>query len=61
MEGLFEEYGCEIGATISMPPPPGGWPDNTLFVPKMVLGLSEMTVKVYGSNNKTYEAKLEFL
>ncbi|XP_060590164.1 heat shock 70 kDa protein 12B-like isoform X2 [Ruditapes philippinarum] len=56
-----EEYGCEIGATIVMPAPPGGWPGFTKFVPKMVLGLSEMTVNVYGSNNETYEAKLEFL
>jgi hypothetical protein len=56
-----EEYGCEIGATIVMKPPTGGWPGITKFVPKMVLGLSEMTVNVYGSNNNTYEAKLEFL
>lgn len=62
------EFGCEIGGQICIPPPPPlGWPPITHFRPTIVLGQSEISVKVVkltGRNDvdgQPIKATLEFM
>jgi len=59
---LLEEDQCEKVGKIDVPPPPGGWPDRVNSVQSLVVGETELTMKVLiEETGEEYETTIDFL
>jgi len=59
---LLEEDKCELVGKIEVPAPPGGWPDEVNSVDSLVVGETELTMKVLiEETGEEYETTIDFL